>query len=329
MEAAFLAALPQIEDVVKRVGRRHGMCDDAIEEFASQVKLSMVETGYRALTRFEGRSSLPTYLRTVVGRMLIDFQRRQDGKWRSSARARHLGPKAVELERLIFRDGMTCSEAAWVSATRRNEPGPEAGLAMLQHLGARSRRKTIPIEAAMGLSDPAPLPDHAAFLGDCSTRLEEGVRRALAKLTARDRAFVHLRFEHGWSAKDIGLAFDLPSRFVYQRTESLLRTLREALQREGLTWREASHTTGRSTWTLRWPEEAQAFAGPPPIPVADRRVVERQADPLGDGGLSPLCRVDSRSGVRSDVSTGPSARQARSAIVGVQRATSARPGLHA
>ena len=63
------------------------------------------------LRRFEGRSSLTTYITVVVQRLFLDRRNRLWGKWRPSAEARRLGPTAVLLERLVSRDGWSAEQA--------------------------------------------------------------------------------------------------------------------------------------------------------------------------------------------------------------------------
>ena len=65
------------------------------------------ERGYDIIDRFEGRSSLRTYLTVVISRMLLDWRNSKYGKWRPSKAALSLGEHAVDLERLMSRDGYT------------------------------------------------------------------------------------------------------------------------------------------------------------------------------------------------------------------------------
>ncbi len=66
------------------------------------------------LGKWQGRSSIKTYLTTVINRIYLDFQVQRFGKWRPSAEARRLGPVALRLEQLMFRDGLSFDEACEV-----------------------------------------------------------------------------------------------------------------------------------------------------------------------------------------------------------------------
>src|SRR5262245_21659994 len=153
MEASFLAALPDIEAAIRSAGFRHRMSEDEIAEFGSTVKLTLIESRYRALARYEGRSSLRTYLNTVVRRLLIDFLRARRGKWRVSAQARRLGSAGVALERMISRDGLTPMEATTVLSVRDGDAGAaDAYLAIANRLPARRRWILLSIEDVGGVT---------------------------------------------------------------------------------------------------------------------------------------------------------------------------------
>src|SRR5436853_6889058 len=61
-----------IDRLVHRACRRVGVPTDDIGDAASMVKLALVENDYDILRRYEGRSSLATYLTIVIQRLLAD-----------------------------------------------------------------------------------------------------------------------------------------------------------------------------------------------------------------------------------------------------------------
>ena len=116
-EQLFLSELALIERVIAWVCARRCLRGADGEDFASTVKLRLIENDYEILGRFEGRSSLKTYLTVVVNRIYLDYQTQRFGKWRPSAEARRLGPVALRLEALLYRDGLTFEEARGVLQT--------------------------------------------------------------------------------------------------------------------------------------------------------------------------------------------------------------------
>src|SRR2546422_722024 len=116
-EQLFLSELTLIERVIAWVCVRRCLRGAEAEDFGSTVKLRLIENDYAILGRFEGRSSLKTYMTVVVHRLYLDYQTQRFGKWRPSAEARRLGPVALRLEALLYRDGLTFEEARGVLQT--------------------------------------------------------------------------------------------------------------------------------------------------------------------------------------------------------------------
>src|SRR5207302_6805108 len=104
-EGLFLSSLPVIDEVVAHVCRRHRLSATEADDFAGEVRLRLIERDYEPLRRFEGRSSLRTYLTVVVHRYFLDYRNKLWGKWRPSMEAKRFGAAAILFERLQVRDG--------------------------------------------------------------------------------------------------------------------------------------------------------------------------------------------------------------------------------
>src|SRR6266481_3261945 len=101
----FLDQLPLIERVVHFICRRYALKGADADDFASTVKLQLIDHDYAILRQFQQRSSLGTYLKVVIQRMYLDQRVREWGKWRPAVRARQLGEPAILLDLLVNRDG--------------------------------------------------------------------------------------------------------------------------------------------------------------------------------------------------------------------------------
>src|SRR5215204_662680 len=101
-EAFFLSNLTLIDQVVASVARRHRLMSADVEDFRSTVYVRLIQNDYAALRKYEGRSSLRTYLTSVIGRLLLDQRNSTWGKWRPSAAARRGGELAIHLEKLTL-----------------------------------------------------------------------------------------------------------------------------------------------------------------------------------------------------------------------------------
>src|SRR3954470_2769307 len=121
-ERLFMAGQPMIRQVVAQVGRRYRLSPDETEELQSDVMLKLFERDYAVLRKFEGRSSLRTYLTIVVRRLALDRRVVAWGKWRSSAQARRMGPAAVYFQELTGREGLHDELACALVAAKYGSP---------------------------------------------------------------------------------------------------------------------------------------------------------------------------------------------------------------
>ena len=110
-EAIFLAQLALIDRVIAFVCRRNHLNSTDAEDFASHARLRLMDDSYAVLRKFQGRSSLKTFLTITLQRIFYDYRIAAWGKWRPSAEAGRRGAVAILLERLIGRDGHTFEEA--------------------------------------------------------------------------------------------------------------------------------------------------------------------------------------------------------------------------
>lgn len=241
-ERLFLANLDVIESVVRFVCRRHKLAVGDVEEFASEVKLRFVERDYEVLRKFEGRSTLRTYVTVVVQRMYLDYRNHLWGKWRPSAEARRLGPLAVRLEALITRDGLGCAAACREVVEReRLVTSGDPLMDIARRLPIRMRRVAVG-EAALASAVSAAHADEGAILRDrrgAADRISRALSLALAALPDQDRLILRMRFVDAFSVADIARVLHLDTRRLYRRVESLLRQLRRSLLGSGITSADA------------------------------------------------------------------------------------------
>ncbi|PLY01867.1 MAG: hypothetical protein C0622_06560 [Desulfuromonas sp.] len=99
-EEVLMKLLPTVKSVVQSYGLRKTMAPQDVEDLEGDVYEKLISDDYRILRLFDGRSSIKTYLTTVVTRLAIDSYRKQQGRWRPSAKALKLGADAVAIEEL-------------------------------------------------------------------------------------------------------------------------------------------------------------------------------------------------------------------------------------
>ncbi len=269
MEQLFLTALSDIERVIRFVARRHRLSRSEEEEFSSEVKLALVEDDYRILSLFRGRSSLRTYLTTVIQRLFLDHRQRMWGKWRPSAEAQRRGALACRLEALLFRDGLSFDEAVETLHTNFRITETRTDLADLASaLPARAPRRTIGDEAlSMIPADGSTNPEIDLEGRAIVQRTQEALRESFETLSGQDRLILRFRFEDGLSVADIARALKEDQTQLYRRIERLLRSLRQALEAQGLAWPVVLGVIEKGQCHLRLPKvESERGLTPPSNP---------------------------------------------------------------
>jgi RNA polymerase sigma factor (sigma-70 family) len=237
-EDRFLSNLDLIERIVAHVIWKHHLSAVEGEDFGSFVKLRLIENDYAILDKFEGRSSLRTFLTTVVQRLYLDHRIKAFGKWRPSAEARRAGSIGVLLERLLVRDGHPFEEAWELLRTNHRV---EASRSDLERLAAqfppRARRRFEPDDSL----DDLPAADESAEEAVAESERREGASRlsrvlrdVMARLDVQDRLILALRFKDGRSVADIAAMLRLDQKPLYRRVKRVMEELRDALVAAGM-----------------------------------------------------------------------------------------------
>lgn len=257
-EEQFLTHLALIDSVIAFIARRHGLSDADEEEFSAHVRVKCIEDDYRVLREFGQRSTLRTYLTTVVHHLFLDFRNAQWGKWRPSTEAVRLGPLATRLEILVGRDRLSFEEAceqivAESSGSRSragasapasadvDRPTPAPLRAELDRLSAilpvRSARRMVGEDAVDGLAvDPSAVeaPLRLTELEATRRKAHASLTRAMAALPPDDRFLLRLRFQRGMTVARIAELTTQPQKALYRRYDKLFAGLRTALQADGV-----------------------------------------------------------------------------------------------
>jgi len=237
-EALFLSNLPVIDDAIGHVCRRHHLTPSEAEEFKSEVRLHFIDRNYEPLRRFEGRSTLRTYLIVVVQRLFLDYRNRLWGKWRPSTEAKRLGPLAMLVERLVGRDGLTLEQ---MRDTLRINHGVTLDITLSDFaaklpLRAPSRQ-FVPEAEADGIAATAPSPEARVVRAErdfLAKRVQAVLERARHALPAEERLILKMRFESAVPVADIARALHLDQKRLYRTIEQLLNRMRKSLEAEGV-----------------------------------------------------------------------------------------------
>jgi RNA polymerase sigma factor (sigma-70 family) len=233
----YLRELPTVDGIVRTACRRRGAGMDE-EDFASIVKLKLIEDDYAVIRKFSGRSSFRTYLTIVIQRFLLDQRVREWGRWRPSTEAKRLGGLAVTLERLLHRDGLTFEEACVLMAASAERPSRSALETLAGQLPSRRYRLVHarePKEHDATLDASAV--ERPAFQRDRERIADRAVRvleEAISRLEAEERLILRLRYQEELTTVEVARNLGTTRRQLQKRIRHLLDALRGALEARGL-----------------------------------------------------------------------------------------------
>ena len=233
----FARYLPLIDAITAAIARRHHLSAEDAADFASLVRVKLLEDDSAILRKFAGRSSARTFLTTVIHRIFLDDRNSRWGKWRPSAEARRAGPLALLLERLVARDGLTFEEACSTLQITHGVTVSRSDLeTIFARLPTRTKRRLVPDDDVVEtLSAPEDTPAPRFQVEDQRQRdLERTLRDAIAAAPSEDRLVLRLRFDQGLTVASIARVTGIEQRLLYRRFEHLLAALRSALESAGI-----------------------------------------------------------------------------------------------
>jgi RNA polymerase sigma factor (sigma-70 family) len=256
-EDTYLQNLRTIERIARFVAHKHRLNSDEAAEFTQETCVRLLDDDYAVFRKFEDRSSLSTYLTTVILRLYHQWRVEQWGKWRPSAEAKRLGEKAVTLERLLTRDGYTFEEAVRVLTT------PGGSQYTVSELEAVYLRLPLRAPRPVPVSDEL-LPESIAADGEADELVEardreRAARRAATTMDAlfkecgaEDQLILQMRFWDQRKVPEIARTLHLEQKKLYKRLEKLFLTLRRGLERAGVSKADVAGLLTRGDQEIRF-----------------------------------------------------------------------------
>ena len=235
--ARFVARhIDLIGQITGHVARRLRVPEDDHGDFRSWVALKLLENGGRAIRRYRGESSLRSYLTVVISNLGRDYKNMRWGKWRPSAAARRLGECAVELERLIHRDGASRQEACAILVSRGECTHSAADLMdICARLPHRPRRMMLALDGcslSLGTDPETDLMDSRAEAA--AREAFDTLAGAIEQLDPEDRLLVRLRYFDGLRVSEVARMMQMEQKPLYRRYERILIALKSCLIEAGV-----------------------------------------------------------------------------------------------
>jgi len=258
--------LDLINRIARTTGRRRHLSAAEREEFASLVRYRLVENDYAILRKFQGRSSLWTYLMAVVDRMSLDYCDEKWGRWRPTRTAERLGDMAVALERLVGRDGHPLEEAIEILRSGNGGSPSHAELHRIwQQLPVRPPKAEVEEQAANELTAPDTSDANVTQLQRQRDldRLQTTLTTAFEQIAAQDRVLIALRFDQDLSITEIARIMGSSVPTLHRRLAAAVKQLRAALDRDGFDAGDVAELIGHASLALPplLRAEAERFLG--------------------------------------------------------------------
>ena len=228
-------------DVINRISgsvcRRNGVQGADAEDFASEVRLKLLQDDHAVLRKYRGASSPTTFLTVVISNLFRDYRVKRWGKWRPSAEAKRHGDIAVRLEAAMYRDGQTFDQACGVLS---NDSRLTVDRATLRQLLAE-----LPPRAARRMDENSSVEDVPASESADARVLERerhervqsakaALGRAIDRLPPEDSLIVRLHFYEAFTIADVARAVGIPQKPLYVRMKRLLEALATDLEGQGI-----------------------------------------------------------------------------------------------
>jgi RNA polymerase sigma factor (sigma-70 family) len=246
----FSRHLQLIESVIAFVIARHRLPRHEAEDFAATVRLRLLDRDCAILRKFQGRSSLRTFLTVVVIRLYQDYRTARWGRWRPSAEARRLGPGAIRLERLMSRDGLTFEEASETLRITHGVTDVESMRTWNVRLRVRPHRaRTVSASGIeeLAVATPVPaLPVPVPMLQTQAERALGALRRAVSRISPEEQRLLTLIFANQFSVAQTARRCVMDQKKVYRRLARLLNRLRADVQKAGVTAADVGEWVGRA-----------------------------------------------------------------------------------
>lgn len=251
----------QCDFVVSANNRRGLASGEAIEmeneslELFNRVIDQLNKDDYKILRRFSGKSSIKTYLSTVIANTMVDMIRKKRGRDRSKERAAAFGDVGAQLHKLVMREGKTVSEAfEELKNTRGVTVTLEECDEMVRKMKGRRDKNgafdpetvTTVKEGTMNpgsdeviVRDRGGTPEDAALNNDSTKKARQVVENILHHLDGKDRLILRMRFpanddEPPLDLQEIADILNIHKKSAYLRIKRALTKCRVTLEKWGL-----------------------------------------------------------------------------------------------
>jgi RNA polymerase sigma factor (sigma-70 family) len=244
-ETLLVDNLALVERVAAALARRHQLGREDARDFTAWIKLRLLENDYAILRKFRGESKIGTYLTVAIAMLARDYRAEHWGRWRPSVAAQRIGSIAVQLETMVYRDGLQVTHAGELLRTAGKTFLSDTQLAhMLARLPSRSPLRPVKVDSEM-LAGLSAQKGADSTLEEQSSRderrnVEDALESAVGLLPPDDRVVLRMHFWEGMTVAEIARSLSIEQKPLYKRFDRLLGSLKKSLIASGLNGRHVS-----------------------------------------------------------------------------------------
>lgn len=234
---------PTIEELIGLWRQKLKADEEETDTVESRVKEALFDHDFEIVRQYRHESSFRGYLSRIVQRTFLNLRVERYGRWHHSAAAERMGPLAMDLERMIYRDGYMPGEAISVLLTSH----PEITRPELQQLvealpGKLPRLSKVPLDDVVAVLVRGSESEELLLSNErfrLSERTAAVIRRYLDGLADDDRLLLQLLFETKRTMATIARMLAREQKALYRRRDQLFAQLRRELVDAGISRTEA------------------------------------------------------------------------------------------
>jgi RNA polymerase sigma factor (sigma-70 family) len=232
----FLKQMPIIDRAIAFVCNSYNVRGADAEDFASSVKLKLLENDYAVLRKYKG-AGFSTFIFATVRHWYLDQRIHEWGKWRPSAEAKRLGAAAVELENHLFRDGRPLEQVVPIVAAHHGIPAEEVRALAGRLRPHLPRPRPVSLDQMDRETRSMQAVDRRTLDGDYADvvhRATDVIRQFLETLPEQERVILRLRFFAGQSVAEIASSLKVERNWLYRQINKRMAEIRERLAKTGV-----------------------------------------------------------------------------------------------
>jgi RNA polymerase sigma factor (sigma-70 family) len=237
----------KVEAIIRAVCFRNRLKPEDTEDFASEVKLRLVENDYRILRVFTGKSSIETYLTTVIANTVRDLIRERDGRWRPSEEAKRLGEIAERIEELVYRFRYPFHEAYQILTTNFGFKQSEREVREIFFKLKPREERSIRVSCEEEIHDVRGTPEMqmvAAEQNLLENKIACIIDEMREQLSATDRMMLRMAFEDNLKLTVIAEQLRLTRAEVDRRIREVLIGFKRGILQQGINYNDVRELIG-------------------------------------------------------------------------------------